>query len=94
MDFAQPLWLEISVNGQALSPRQKLGGAPYAMTLAPGAIVGSEHEGDGAGGSDTTDDNYGALTVVAGGTGTGFIVGMLSGSNADAIRTLPERLAR
>ena len=84
--FAQPLWLEISVNGQALSPRQKLGGAPYAMTLAPGAIVGSEHEGDGAGGSDTTDDNYGALTVVAGGTGTGFIVGMLSGSNADAIR--------
>ncbi|MCC7361888.1 MAG: hypothetical protein IT317_20560 [Anaerolineales bacterium] len=83
--FAQPLWLEITIEGQTLTPRQKLGGAPYAMTLAPGAIIGSDHEGNGAGGADDTDANYGALTVVAG-TGTGFIVGLQSGSTADAIR--------
>ncbi|RMG96139.1 MAG: hypothetical protein D6706_10655 [Chloroflexi bacterium] len=42
-DLAQPLWLEIQVsNGtitETLTPRQKLYGAPYALTLMPGAVV-------------------------------------------------------
>lgn len=42
-DLAQPLWLEVQVgNGtitETLSPRQKLYGAPYAMSLMPGAVV-------------------------------------------------------
>jgi len=42
-DLAQPLWLEVQVsNGtitETLSPRQRLYGAPYAMTLMPGAVI-------------------------------------------------------
>jgi hypothetical protein len=37
-DFSQELWLEIDVKGTTL-PRQKLMGAPYAFSLAPGAEV-------------------------------------------------------
>jgi len=37
--FAQPAWMEIAVNGEALAPRQKLLGAPYAFSLAAGAVV-------------------------------------------------------
>jgi len=31
--FAIPMWVEIVVDGEALSPRQKVLGAPYAMSL-------------------------------------------------------------
>ncbi len=37
--FAQPLFLEMVVNGETLTPRQELMGAPYAMSLAAGAVV-------------------------------------------------------
>lgn len=37
--FAQPLYLELTVNGETLSPRQELMGAPYAMSLTAGAVV-------------------------------------------------------
>ena len=41
--FAENTWLEISVNGETLSPRQFLRAAPYAASLISGAaIVGSE----------------------------------------------------
>ncbi len=41
--FAQPTWLEVSVAGETLAPRQQLQGAPYAFSLASGAVVqGSE----------------------------------------------------
>ncbi len=32
------LWLEVTVSGTTL-PRQRLMGAPYALTLAPGAVI-------------------------------------------------------
>ena len=35
----QALWLQISVNGQTLSPRQELLPVPYALSLKPGAQV-------------------------------------------------------
>jgi len=84
--FAQPLWLEIEVDGQKLSPRQKLLGAPYAMTLTGGAVIGSTHEGNGPGGSDDTNINYGALTVVGGNGGTALVLGVPSGATGDLIR--------
>lgn len=65
--FAQPLWMEIEVNGEVLTPRQKLLGSPYAMTLVGGAVVGSTH--------DNTDPDYGTLTIVAGSSGNALIVG-------------------
>lgn len=41
--FSQPAWLEISIEGETLTPRQSLQGAPYAFSLVSGAAVqGSE----------------------------------------------------
>jgi hypothetical protein len=77
--FAQPLWLQMEMDGLTFTPRQKLLGAPYALSLAGGAVVGGTHEGNGAGGSDTTDANYGSLTVAGGSTGTAFVIGSLGG---------------
>jgi len=37
--FSEDLYLEVTINGQTLSPRQKLYGAPYAMSLVPESIV-------------------------------------------------------
>ncbi len=37
--FAQPTWMEIAVNGEILTPRQRLEGAPYAASLVPGAVI-------------------------------------------------------
>lgn len=37
--FAQPTWLEISVEGETLAPRQQLQGSPYAFSLVSGAVV-------------------------------------------------------
>ena len=34
-----PLWLSVIINGEALSPRQQIRPAPYAMSLRPGATV-------------------------------------------------------
>lgn len=46
--FAEPLWMEISVEGETLSPRQPLQGAPYAFSLASGAAIqGAEALGEG-----------------------------------------------
>jgi len=38
-DFSQPLWVELIISGETLSPRQKLLGTPYAYTLVGGALV-------------------------------------------------------
>ena len=88
--FVKELWVEISIaksdgsDPETLSPRQKLMGAPYAMSLAGGAVVLSMHEGNGAGGNDDTDINYASLTVVAGGAqGTALAV---NANNGDLIR--------
>lgn len=34
-----PLWLEVTINGEVLTPRQRLLGSPYAFTLMPGAKI-------------------------------------------------------
>jgi len=40
-EYRRPLWMEVTIAGETLSPRQKLRGAPYANSLAGGAIVQS-----------------------------------------------------
>ncbi len=86
--FAQPLYLELTIDGQTLTPRQKLLGAPYAMTLVGGAVIASKHEGNGTSGTaDTTDENYGTLTVASTGGGTALLVGVVGTTSVgDAIR--------
>lgn len=37
--FAQPTWLEISIDGETLAPRQQMQGAPYAFSMASGSVV-------------------------------------------------------
>jgi hypothetical protein len=39
--LAQPLWLEVTIGGETLTPRQRLLGSPYAFTLMPGAVISS-----------------------------------------------------
>lgn len=46
--FDQALWLEIVVGANTLSPRQQLMGAPYAFSLAPGAIVTGDKIANGS----------------------------------------------
>ncbi len=57
--LAQPLWLDVTINGEVLEPRKQLLGAPYAFTLMPGAVISSTLTKALAG--DTTDA---ILTVV------------------------------
>ena len=61
--FARPLYAEVVIEGETLTPRQRLFGAPYAMSLTGGAVVASLHAGPG--GSDGTDANYATLSVAA-----------------------------
>jgi hypothetical protein len=37
--FASPTWMEITIDGETLSPRQRLQGAPYAFSLVPEAVI-------------------------------------------------------
>lgn len=83
--YSQPVWVEISVDGQTLSPRQPLVGSPYAMSLVGGAVVSSRHEGNGAGGLDATNINYASLTVASTGS-NGTALAIVSGQDGDLIR--------
>ena len=37
--FADPTYMELTIDGETLTPRQLLMGAPYAFSLVPGAVV-------------------------------------------------------
>lgn len=37
--FSRPTWMEITVAGETLTPRQRLQGAPYAFSLVPNSVV-------------------------------------------------------
>jgi len=60
-NFHQPLYLEVVVAGQTLTPRQQLLGAPYAFSLVPGAVV--------KGYLATTDTYSSTVTLANFGTG-------------------------
>ncbi|MBN1371317.1 MAG: hypothetical protein JW987_05095 [Anaerolineaceae bacterium] len=40
--LTKPLWLQVSINAEVLTPRQQLLGSPYALTLMAGAVVAGE----------------------------------------------------
>lgn len=91
-NFAQTLWVEFTINGQTLSPRQKLLGTPYAFTLVGGSVV-SLKPGDEAP-LIAAHPERGALTIANGyassdpnspGT-TGLVVGILDNTNSEAVR--------
>ncbi len=87
-DFAQPLWLEIEIEGEVLSPCQKLLGAPYAMTLVGGAVIGSTAVNS----THPDHPDYGILNIINGADGTGLLIAVLDGEDtgdgqvADIIR--------
>ena len=93
-DFAQPLWVEITIDGEVLGPRQKLLGTPYAFSLVGGAAV---LVGDDAQAAPLIANNavgQGAFNVgnrtassAAGSPGTrGLTVTILDNSDSDIIR--------
>lgn len=57
--YSQPLWAEVTVNGETLTPRIPLKGAPYAMGLIGGAVMSSGHTNEADG------QNYATLTVTS-----------------------------
>jgi len=66
--FVQPLNLGIEVNGDGeMTPRQPLYGAPYAMTLIDGAIMGGTN-------IELSEDAPGMLNVSNLGTGYGIAI--------------------
>jgi len=91
-DFARPLWVELTINGEVLSPRQKLLGTPYALNLVGGAVVGlaAGEEAPLVAGAP----ERGVLTIVnqfasdaAGSPGaTGLVVAILDKTDSDLIR--------
>lgn len=90
--FAQPLWVEFTINGQTLSPRQKLLGTPYAFTLVGGSIISlisgqeqpliASHPERGA---LTIANSYSSTDPGSPGT-TGLVVGILDNTDSEAIR--------
>ena len=86
--FAIPLYVQVQVDGETLLPRTLLGAAPSSMGLVGGAVVISDHEGNGAGGEDTTNGEYGTLSVVASSdvAGTALVIGHVVGNTGDYIR--------
>ncbi len=74
--LANNLWLEIAVGGTTL-PRQRLLGAPYALTLAPGAVILNDSV------SPTMNiDNLGTGSALHTTTQSGFSLWGTSASNA------------
>jgi len=67
-DFNQPLWVEITVDGETLTPRQKLLGTPYAFSLVGGAVVAVGLTAEDAAPLIANAPQRGALTV-----GNGYV---------------------
>ncbi len=90
--FSQVLWVEFTINGQTLSPRQKLLGTPYAYTLVGGSVVSlragqeaplvSAHPNRGA---LTVINNYSSTDTNSPGT-TGLVVAIADNIQSEVIR--------
>jgi hypothetical protein len=60
--FAQPLYAQLIVNSEVLTPLVPVTGAPYALSLTPGAVVA---------GNFTSAPNFAVLSVMNGSAATG-----------------------
>lgn len=81
--YAQPLWVEVTVNTEVMTPRIPLRGAPYAMSLVGGAVIGSGHPNSGSG---AVGDNYATLTVAASGANSTALMVYTASNGGDFIR--------
>ncbi|MFN2290686.1 MAG: hypothetical protein ACK2UC_05810 [Anaerolineae bacterium] len=74
-DFnGQALWLQISVDGESLSPRQALLPVPYALSLSPGAIIKGQPDPAGYVMRVEMDGTHATRSAVWGYTSTGNAV--------------------
>ncbi len=98
--FAKTLYVELTINGELLSPRQKLLGTPYAFTLVGGAVVAMRS--DQAAPIVAAGTGRGALTIANGFVNntdpgspgaTGLVVGILDPSDSEVIRACAGGLA-
>jgi len=88
--FSQPTWMEITVEGETLTPRERLQGAPYAFSLASGAVVqGSESIIRTFSGIDDTGATMTVWNTDASETGGNGLVAVnqASASGADRAKT-------
>ena len=89
-NFAVPLFVQVQVDGETLTPRTRLGAAPTSMGLVGGAVVVSDHDGNGSTGpgTDSTNSNYASLSVIASSTvsGTALLVGHALGNTGNLIK--------
>ncbi len=77
LSFDQNLWLEVTVNGETLSPRYRLTASPYALQASSAnyaaAVPWSGITGMPAGFADGTDDGAGGGSLTADSVGTEHI---------------------
>ncbi|MCD6501834.1 hypothetical protein J7L01_04480, partial [bacterium] len=76
LDFSEPYWLEISIGGETLSPRQPLTSSPYAFraAIADSVVGGSTSSGNNLdeaydaspSGNKRIDADDGAVEIVSG----------------------------
>jgi hypothetical protein len=77
-------WLQVFVDGEELSPRQKLTSVPYAMqadSVADGAITGEKIADDAVTGDKISDNSINALDINDG-PGSGLDADTVDGSHA------------
>lgn len=85
--FSQPTWLEITIEGDTLAPRQRLQGAPFAFSLASGAVVqGAETLGRTYAGFDNTGATMTVINNDATATGGHGLLAMNQATAANAER--------
>ena len=71
----QALWLEISVDGQTLSPRQEIRPTPYALGLRPGArVVGEPPDFAGSVLGADVEGSYPLASAIQGTVATGYAI--------------------
>lgn len=94
--FSKPTWLEITVDGETLNPRQPLQGSPYAFSLISGAVVNGVETIDRE--YDSIPNTGAALTVVnsdaAATGGHGLVVlnkAAAAGANRENVAALQAR---
>lgn len=77
--FAQPLYAQMIVNSEVLTPLVRVTGAPYALSLTPGAVVA---------GNFTGNTNFAVLSAINSNAGAGgspvLVLGLPSGGAVDA----------
>ena len=84
----QPLWLEVQVGAETMTPRTALVGSPYAFSLVPGAVVKGYINSTETYSSTLNVGNYGSGQAIAGQSLTGAAIVGMSASSGDGVHGL------